>query len=102
MLEFIQARRDGVLLRVRVHPTARQTGLKGRVGNMLKVDVAAKAEGGAANKELITYLARFLRIEKHRISILRGEKSRNKIILISDADINDLKEKFKKFSEEEK
>lgn len=101
MLDFIQAVKNGVLINVRVHPSAKKTGFKGTVRNMLKIDVAEKPEAGKANKELITYLAQLLNIEKNRVSIIRGTNSRNKVIFVSEADIDDIKEKFKQILQKE-
>ena len=47
-----------------------------------KVYVSSAPERGKANKELFTALARHLGVKKSEINIVRGEKSRNKLIRI--------------------
>ena len=50
----------------------------------LKVYVTAPAVDGKANKVLIEILAEYLRVKKSRLCIIRGDKSREKVIQISD------------------
>ena len=50
----------------------------------LKVYLIAVPVDGKANKELIKLLSKELGVSKSRISILKGEKSKEKIIRIND------------------
>ncbi len=45
--------------------------------------VDERAVGGRANKRLLEILAEHYKIPKSRISIVRGAKSRNKIVQVS-------------------
>ena len=47
-----------------------------------KVCVSSAPERGKANRELLTVLASHLGVKKSEISIVRGEKSRNKLIRV--------------------
>ena len=47
-----------------------------------EVRVDEKAVGGRANKRLLEVLAEHFKVPKSRISILRGTKSRNKIVQV--------------------
>jgi uncharacterized protein (TIGR00251 family) len=94
MASYLQRTKDGVTLSVKVHPGARRNRVAGTFGDLLKIDVAAKPEGGVANKELISFLAKTLRIAKSRFSLVRGGASRKKVIGIADADIEILENKF--------
>jgi uncharacterized protein (TIGR00251 family) len=49
---------------------------------------------GKANKELIEFLARLLKIPKHNIEIISGEKSKNKVIKIIGVSNNEIKAIF--------
>jgi len=51
----------------------------------LKVYLTKPACEGLANKQLIELLADYLKIKKYRIEIIKGHKSKNKVIKISDA-----------------
>jgi len=48
----------------------------------LKVYLTAPAVEGKANEALIEFLAEHFKIKKNKISIVRGEKSREKIVEI--------------------
>ena len=49
---------------------------------VLKIRLAAQAVDGAANNELLKFLAKHLKVAKSKIEIVKGEKSRYKVIEI--------------------
>ena len=51
-------------------------------GKTLKIKVAAPPVDGKANKELIKVLAEYFDVSKNKVSIISGDKSRNKVIEI--------------------
>lgn len=53
-------------------------------GDFLKIKITAPPAKGKANKELIKFLARHFKIAQSAISIIKGEKSRNKVIGIGE------------------
>jgi uncharacterized protein (TIGR00251 family) len=69
-------------LEVKVTPNAGRNEITGWRDDVLQVKIAATPEKGKANKELIDFLGRVLRIKKSDISIVKGETSRNKSIEI--------------------
>ncbi len=73
----------GCQISLYVQPAAKKSEVVGLHGeNHLKVKVKAPPEDGKANKELIRLLATTLAMSKKDIEILRGDKSRNKDILL--------------------
>lgn len=72
----------GVELRVWVQPGATQTEIAGMHGGALKVRIAAPAHQGRANQALVEFLAELLDLQKSSVSILRGEKTREKKVLL--------------------
>lgn len=79
---------DGVRVRVRVAPKAARTGVQGTCrepdgGIALKVSLAAPAEGGKANAELVRMLARQWRVPQSRIAIARSPHARRKTLRIA-------------------
>ena len=64
-------------------PRAATTAVAGRHGDALKIRVAAAPVDGAANEELIRFLAERLRIRRRAIAITAGPSSRRKIVSIS-------------------
>lgn len=53
-------------------------------GKTLRVKVAAPPIEGRANKELIKILSDYFSVSKSKISIVSGEKSKNKIVEIKN------------------
>jgi uncharacterized protein (TIGR00251 family) len=74
--------KDGILLRVYVQPGARVTECTGIREGRLKIRVAAPPVEGAANTELIRFLARKCSIPPTRIRIQSGGSGRHKQILL--------------------
>lgn len=72
---------------VRVIPNSKEQRLF-REGNAIKAYVKARPENGKANQELITLLSEYFDVNKREIKIIKGEKSRNKIIQISSYESN--------------
>jgi len=71
-----------VLLNIRVVPRAKKTLIK-QEGTSLKIYVSAPAEDGRANKAVIKLLSEHFKIPKSKIKIIKGKKSREKIISVT-------------------
>jgi uncharacterized protein (TIGR00251 family) len=68
---------------VRVRPGASRSRMTGTMADgSMKISVAALAEDGAANEELIRFLAKYYGVPKNSVKILSGMSSRRKIIQI--------------------
>jgi hypothetical protein len=85
---------DGIILSVYVQPRARRLELAGIIEGSLKVLLTAPPLEGKANEQLISLLSKKLDIKKKAITLLRGEKARNKSIKIEGLTCNDLKHKL--------
>lgn len=84
MPDFFQPTRLGYLLRLTVVPGARRTEVVGLYGNRLKVRVAAPPEKGAANQELLAFLARALKLPKTSLRLTLGTQHRSKVVEVQD------------------
>lgn len=73
---------EGVVLPVKITPKSGRNQIVGWEGNELKIKIAAIPEDGAANKELIAYLARVLGVSKSNIQLVAGQSSRHKRLII--------------------
>lgn len=84
MLEIREG--DGwVSFRVRVVARASRTDVAGEHDGALRVRVAAPPVDGAANEELIRFLARSLRLFASAVEIESGHTSRTKLLLVRGA-----------------
>ncbi|MDE3154684.1 MAG: DUF167 domain-containing protein [Acidobacteriota bacterium] len=72
----------GTILHVRVTPRAGRSGLAGTRDGRLLVRLAAPPVDGAANDALVTLLARLLHLPIRAVTILRGERGREKQVRI--------------------
>ena len=72
----------GVFIDVRVIPRAGTSGLAGRRGDALLVRLNAAPVEGAANRELIELLARELGVAKRAVTVVAGERSRQKRVRV--------------------
>ena len=70
--------KDGVVLTVHVQPKAARTACVGIHGEALKIRIAAVPAGGAANRELIRFLADELSLPTAAVHLESGEGSRYK------------------------
>lgn len=69
-------------IKIKVIPNASKNKIVERDQDSMKVKITATPDKGKANKELIKFLAKELGINKSKIKIIKGEKSRDKIIEI--------------------
>ena len=70
-------------LKVRVQPRAGRDEVEVVEGERLRVRVTAPAEGGKANEALVAVLAGRLRVSKGSVTIVRGHRSRDKLVDVS-------------------
>jgi len=77
---FIQESTEGIILQVRVQPNASRDEVAGVFDGRLRIRLTSPPVEGAANKACIRFLSKRLGIAKTRITILRGERTRNKVI----------------------
>ncbi len=76
----------GWLLEVHAQPGARSNGIAGLHGERLKVRIASPAVDGRANEALVRYLAERLDVPRGTVHLIRGERSRDKSVVVDAAD----------------
>lgn len=74
---------------LKITPNAKKTECLGweedpRVGKVLKLRISAPPVDGKANKEIILFLSKLLKVPKSKIDILKGETGRLKTVEIPD------------------
>jgi len=67
---------------IKVIPRAKVNKIVEESKGSLKVHLTAPAVDGKANKALIVALAEHFKVKKRQIKIIRGEKSREKVVEI--------------------
>ncbi len=78
-------------LELKVIPNAPHNEIVGWLGTTLKIKIRAPALEGRANDELLTFLAARLGVSRRAVTLLRGDKSRRKIVRLSGLDLTKVK-----------
>jgi uncharacterized protein (TIGR00251 family) len=77
--------KHGAALTIRVTPRARRTEFSGILEDgTVRIRVSAPPVEGKANKALIKFLSKVLKVRKNKIEIVAGEKGLDKIVSILD------------------
>jgi uncharacterized protein (TIGR00251 family) len=74
------------LLTIRVIPRSGRAGPAGIRGDAILIRLNAPPVEGAANEELIELLADLLEVPKRSVTIVGGERSRNKRVRVEGVD----------------
>jgi len=82
---------EGMTLRVRIQPGASRDQIVGVRETVLRLRITSPPVEGAANRQCIKFLAKKLHIAKSRITVLKGEHARVKILRIDGISSADLK-----------
>jgi uncharacterized protein (TIGR00251 family) len=83
MSNWLNATHDGVTFAVRVTPRSSRNQIVGVENDALKIKLTAPPVEGAANAALIDFIADWLHVRKSAVSIVGGDKSRNKLVRVS-------------------
>ena len=76
-------------LKVRVQPRAGRDDVEVVEGERLRVRVTAPAEAGKANEALVALLASRLRVSKGSVTIVRGHRSRDKLVDVNGLTVDE-------------
>ena len=92
---FKFSEKDGaIVFNVRVVPNSSKSQIIGEFDNALKIKIAAPPVDGAANAELIKFLAKKLDLAKNAVEIIGGQNSKNKQVKIHNIEPGILSELF--------
>ena len=80
-LKQILASQGFVQIHIRAHPGAKETRFKHQMADgTWKIDIAAAPESGKANEELVRFLAETFGVPRLQVTVVSGQRGRNKII----------------------
>jgi len=83
----IDATSDGIVISIRVIQRAGKSGVAGTRGDALLVRLNAPPVEGAANAELLDVIAKALGVPKRAVTIVSGERSRQKRVRVTGIDV---------------
>lgn len=86
MVDWLEERDGAVRLKIRAQPRASRTELAGEYAGALRVRLAAPPVEGEANRELVRFLAKRLRVAASAVRVVSGETGRNKTVEVVGID----------------
>lgn len=75
-------------LELQARPGSKKNIFKINSENQLIITINSPPVDGAANEALIKYLATFFWLSKRKVTLLKGQKSKNKILVLDFGDMN--------------
>ena len=94
MSAYVRDSDQGAVLKVQVQPRASRDEVVGPHGDGLKIRITAAPVAGAANKHLLKFLAKKLKISQSRLSITSGATSRAKSIAIEGISAEEVRQRL--------
>jgi hypothetical protein len=91
---FLRRQSDGTLLSVKLQPRASANEIGEPLGDELRIKVTAPPVDAAANQALIKLMAEKLDCARDRIELVRGHKSRHKVVKLHDFAPEEVVKKF--------
>lgn len=90
--------KTGVSLSILVVPRASRTEVQGEHGDALKIRLAAPPVDGAANEELIHFIAREVGVRRDAVTLTSGATSKRKVLAISGVTPDHVQERLRRGS----
>ena len=94
MSTYVRDSDQGVVLKVQVQTRASRDEVVGPHGDALKIRITAAPVAGAANKHLLKFLAKRLKIPQNQLSLKSGATSRAKSIAIEGISAEEVRQRL--------
>ena len=78
-------------LEVRLRPRAKRNAIEDERDGVLRVSVAAAPVDGLANAALCKLIAKRAGVARSRVSVIRGERSREKLVRVQGQSLSELR-----------
>lgn len=99
-MDFATQTKDGARLNLHVQPGAKKNEICGTRDKSLKIKLQAPPVDGKANEALVRFIAETLSVPKKSVSLVSGEKSRDKTVLIKGAEAEEAARRLIELSSE--
>lgn len=83
MEEWIKEKNGCLFVRIHLQPRASKNEIAGIHGDSIKLRLTSPPVDGAANSHTIEFFAKKLGVQKSKITIVSGEKSRHKTLKVA-------------------
>ena len=91
---IIQNTKDGIIFNVKLVPNSSFSKITDYTEDYVRIKISAPPVENRANKELIDFCSKFFDVNKSKITIISGEKSKIKKIFIKNSDFEDISKKL--------
>ena len=91
---FILNTKEGTVLNIKLVPNSSFNKIIDYTNEYIRIKISAPPIENKANKELIEYASEILKVNKSKIKIISGEKSKLKNLLILDTDLTEITQKI--------
>ncbi len=88
--QWLKEKNNSILINVYVVPKSSRSEATGVYNDSLKIRLNAMPHANKANKELISFLSKNLKIPKSNIEIISGHKQKNKVVSLKNCDFKKL------------
>ena len=85
---------SGITFAIKVQPRARRNAIVGAIGDALKIALTAPPVDGRANEACIEFFAELLGVSRSSITILAGQNSRNKVVRVTGASVDQVRNRL--------
>jgi hypothetical protein len=88
--------KDGaVRFEVHAKPRAKKSKVIGERGDAVEIALAAPPVDGAANEELVRFVAKVLAVRQRDIELVRGESSRDKLLAVTGLTVEEIESRLR-------
>lgn len=85
---------DGIIFNVKLVPNSSFSKIVDFTDEYVRIKISAPPIENKANKELIDFCSKFFDVNKSKLKIVSGDKSKLKKILIQDSNYEDISQKL--------
>ncbi len=85
---------SGITFAIKVQPRARRNAIVGAIGDALKIALTAPPVDRRANEACIEFFAELLGVSHSSITILAGQNSRNKVVRVTGASVDQVRNRL--------
>ncbi len=92
--KFINFTNDGIILKVKLVPNSSVSKIVDYTDDYIRIKISSPPLENRANKELIAFLSKVFDINKSKISIISGEKSKLKKVIFKEITKEEISQKL--------
>ena len=85
---------EGIIFVVRLVPSSSFSKIVDYTNEYIRIKISAPPVENKANKELLDFFSKFFSVNKSKLSIVSGQKSKLKKVLIKDTNLDELRQKL--------